>query len=349
MQNMQRVMKMLKYLEKLCSYRAPSGGETCVSEYIKSVIAPKCESVETDNLGNLIAFKKGANRPKKTVQLDAHTDEVGVIITAINPDGTLNFATVGGINCESLVSKRFRFGDTVGVVATKPIHLLSGDEKGKLPDKSSLQIDIGAADKAEAEQYVRVGDLGTFDTDYSAFGDGRILSRALDDRLGCAVLMELIDEDLPYDAYFTFSVQEEVGCRGAKADTFAVNPDFAIVLEATTAADIVGMPETKQVCKLGEGAAVSFMDSGTLYEKALYDEAFKAGNELGIKVQPKAAPTGGNDAGAIHLTRDGVRTLAISVPCRYLHSAAGVIDEGDAECVLSLAREMYIRMASGEL
>ncbi len=340
---------MLKYLEKLCSFRAPSGGEDSVRDYIKSVIESKCDSVETDNLGNLIAFKKGTSRPAKRVQLDAHTDEVGVIVTAINSDGTLSFATVGGINCESLVSKRFRFGDTVGVVSTKPIHLLSGDEKGKMPDKDSLRIDIGAADKAEAEQYVRVGDLGTFDTDFTLLGDGKILSRALDDRVGCAVLMQLIDEALLYDAYFTFSVQEEVGCRGARVDTFAVNPDFAIVLEATTAADIVGMPETKQVCKLGQGAAVSFMDSGTLYEKALYNEAFAAGEQLGIRVQPKSAPTGGNDAGAIHLTRDGVRTLAISVPCRYLHSAAGVIDEDDAECVLALAREMYIRMASGKL
>ncbi len=340
---------MLKYLEKLCSYRAPSGGEDGIRDYIKSVIETKCDSVLTDNLGNLIAFKKGAERPVRKVQLDAHMDEVGVIITNINDDGTLNFATVGGINCESLVSKRFHFGSVVGVVETKPIHLLSGDEKGKMPDKDSLRIDIGATDKAEAEQYVCVGDLGTFDTEFSALGERRILSRALDDRVGCAVLMQLIDEDLPYDAYFTFSVQEEVGCRGAAVDTFAVNPDFAIVLEATTAADIVGMPKTKQVCKLGCGAAVSFMDSGTLYEKSLYNAAFKAGDELQISVQPKSAPTGGNDAGAIHLTRDGVRTLAISVPCRYLHSAAGVIDQSDAECVLNLAREMYIRMASGNL
>ncbi len=340
---------MLKYLEKLCEFRAPSGAEACVADYIKSVIEPKCEYVKTDNLGNLIAFKKGANRAVKKVQLDAHTDEVGVIITAINADGTLSFATVGGINCESVVSKRFRFGDTVGVVATKPIHLLSGDEKGKMPDKSTLLIDIGAADKSEAGQYVSVGDLGTFDSEFSLLGDGRILSRALDDRVGCAVLMELIDEDLPYDAYFTFSVQEEVGCRGARVDTFAVNPDFAIVLEATTAADIVGMPETKQVCRLGEGAAISFMDSGTLYEKALYNEAFSAAKELSVKAQPKSAPTGGNDAGAIHLTREGVRTLAISVPCRYLHSAAGVIDEADAESVLALAREMLYRMASGKI
>ena len=162
-------------------------------------------------------------------------------------------------------------------------------------------------------------------------------------------MMQLIDEDLPYDAYFTFSVQEEVGCRGAKVDTYSVNPDFAIVLEATTAADIVGMSETQQVCKLGGGAAVSFMDSGTVYERALYDAAFDIGAQYGISVQPKAAPTGGNDAGAIHLTRDGVRTVAISVPCRYLHSAAGMIDAGDAECVLKLAREMFVRMAGGKL
>lgn len=339
---------MLKYLEQLCKLRAPSGAEDSVLQYIKANIDSVCEC-RTDNLGNLIAFKKGARRAEKRVQLDAHMDEVGIIITAINEDGTLCFSTVGGINCESLVSKRFVFGDTVGVVATRPVHLLSAEQKGKMPDKSALTIDIGATDRAHAEQYVRVGDMGTFDTDYSHLSDGRILSRALDDRVGCAILMELIHEDLPYDAYFTFSVQEEVGCRGARADTYSVDPDFAIVIEATTAADIVGMPSSKQVCRLGEGAAVSFMDSSTLYERSLYDTAFRAGAEQGIKVQPKSAPTGGNDAGAIHLSRDGVRTLAISVPCRYLHSSAGVIDENDADCVLKLAREMYIRMASGEI
>ncbi len=340
---------MLKYLQKLCEFRSPSGAEDNIREYIKSVIEPKCESVTVDSLGNLIAFKKGAMPAVKKVQLDAHMDEVGIIITAINSDGTLCFSTVGGINCESLVSKRFRFDDTVGVVSTKPIHLLSGAEKDKLPEKSSLTVDIGAADRAEAEKYVSVGDLGTFDSGFSLFGDGKILSRALDDRVGCAVLMQLIDEALPYDAYFTFSVQEEVGCRGARVDSFSVNPDFAIVLESTTAADIAGNPPSKQVCRLGDGAAISFMDGGTFYEKALYDEAFIAGEAIGVKLQPKAAVAGGNDASAIHLSRDGVRTLSISVPCRYLHSSAGVIDESDAEGMLCLAREMLCRMASGKL
>ena len=339
---------MLEYLEKLCEFAAPSGGESALIEYIKKDIEKICDC-KIDNLGNLIAFKKGKNRAQKRVQLDAHADEVGVIITAINGDGSLSFAPVGGINCESLVSKRVVIGDVYGVVQTKPIHLLSDDEKNKMPDKSALTIDIGCTDAEETAKYVKAGTLGTFDSDFIRFGDGKIMSRALDDRVGCAVLMQLIHEELEYDAYFTFSVQEEVGCRGARVDSYTVNPDFAIVLEATTAADIAGMPESKQVCRLGHGAAVSFMDGGTVYDRKLYDAAFRIGSDIGAKVQPKAAPTGGNDASAIHLARSGVRTAAISVPCRYLHSSAGVIDEKDAECVLALAREMLNRMAAGKL
>ena len=337
------------YLEKLCQFYAPSGMEQSITEYIKSVIEPYCKECYVDALGNLIAFKEGKNRAVKRVQIDAHTDEVGMIITAINGDGSLCFSTVGGINCDSLVSKRVIFGNTVGVVQTKPVHLLSDAEKGKLPDKSSLTIDIGATSADEAKQYVSVGDIGTFYSKYERLGDNNLLARALDDRVGCAILMTLITEDQPYDAYYTFSVQEEVGCRGARTATYQVNPDIALVLEATTAADIPDVPQNSKVCFLGKGAAVSFMDNGTMYDRKLFDAAFKTAEQEGIKVQAKASVSGGNDASAIHQTRDGVRVLAISTPCRYLHSSACLINLDDMQAQLDLTRKMLALCASGQV
>lgn len=338
---------MLKYLEKLCSFASPSGGEKEIIKYISNEISPYCEC-SVDALGNLIAFKKGAFRPVKRVQVDAHVDEVGIIVTEVNPDGSLCFSTVGGINCESLVSKRVMIKGHIGVVQTRPVHLLSTDEKEKMPDKKKLTVDIGAKDSSDALKYVKPGDLGTFASGFDQLSDRCIISRALDDRVGCAVMMQLITEQLDYDAWFTFSVQEEIGCRGAKADSYTVKPEIGIILEATTAADIVGMPPAKQVCRLSKGAAISFMDSGTLYDKKLYNAAFDIGKEMGIPVQPKAAPTGGNDASAVHLAGMGARVVAISTPCRYLHSSACVIDKNDADAVLKIAREM-LRRASGGL
>ena len=177
-----------------------------------------------------------------------------------------------------------------------------------------------ASSAEEAQTRVSIGDIGTFYSKYELLGDRCLLARALDDRVGCAVLMTLLTEDQPYDAYYTFSVQEEVGCRGAKTSSYTVNPDIAIVLEATTAADIPDVPQSKRVCTLGEGAVVSFMDGGTIYDRKLYDAAFDLAQKHGVKLQPKASTSGGNDASAIHLARDGARVIAFSTPCRYLHS-----------------------------
>ncbi len=227
--------------------------------------------------------------------------------------------------------------------------MLSGEEKTKIPDKDSLFIDIGATSKKDAEQYVEVGDTAVFDSDWVEFGDNKIKAKALDDRAGCAIAIELIKSDLPFDAWFSFSVQEEVGLRGAKAAAYNVNPDFAIALETTTACDIADTPEHSTVCCLNKGAVVSFMDSSTIYEKSLFDCAFEVAKEKSAKIQVKRGTTGGNDAGAIHLTRDGVRTLTLSVPCRYLHSAECVIDKRDVKSVKTIAVGVFERMANGSL
>ena len=175
------------------------------------------------------------------------------------------------------------------------------------------------------------------------FGEGMIKARAIDDRAGCAIMLALIDEELEYDTCFTFVVQEEVGLRGSGAAAFTVDPEMAIVLESTTAADIPSAAGEKRVCEVGKGPVVSYMDRRTIYDKQLYALAFDTARGLDIPCQTKTMVAGGNDAGAISLARWGVRTAAISLPCRYLHSPSCVIAESDLENAYLLTRDCLLR------
>lgn len=336
---------MINTIKELSLLNGTSGRETKIREYIISKTDGKCDW-HTDALGNIIAFKKGKKTPSHKVMLDAHMDEVGIIATHITSDGMIKFSSVGSIVTNVMLARQIIFDNgTLGVVGIKPIHLSKGDEKTRIPDTDSLYIDIGAASKEEAEKYIKIGDTGVFLSDFIEFGDNKIKGKALDDRVGCAVLIDLINSDLEYDAYFSFSVQEEIGLRGATTSAYGINPDYAIVLETTTAADLIDVPEHKKVCRLGEGAAVSFMDRSTLYSKELFDTAFRVAGEKGIKIQPKTVIAGGNNAGAIHKARAGIRTITINTPCRYLHSPSCVCDTRDIENVRKLAEALLTEFA----
>ena len=335
---------MLNILKELCTLNATSGDEGTVRKFIISKIQGFCD-YKVDALGNIIAFKKGAKASERKVMLDAHMDEVGLIITSVTADGYLKFATVGGINTENLLFRKVKINHNLfGIISGKPIHLLSGDERKKLPKAESLYIDIGASSKEEALSLVNLGDRAVICGDFSKNGD-LICSKALDDRIGCAILISLLRESSEYDFYATFTVQEEIGTRGAKTAAFSVNPDFALVLEGTTASDIADVPEEKTVCNVGEGATVSFMDLSAMYDKALFDAAVKSN----LKVQVKRAVAGGNNSGSIQQTGDGARTLAISVPCRYIHSASSVASVTDIESALALTKYMLKGISSGEI
>ena len=334
---------MLDILRELTALDGVSGEEDAVRNYIISKIDGHCE-YKIDPLGSIIAFKKGKNRSAKRLMVDAHMDEVGLIITSVTSDGFLSFSAVGGIDTAVLMFRRVRIGSINGVITGKPIHLISAEERKKLPKPESLYIDIGASSKEEALSLVRIGDRAVICGEYTEMGN-KIKAKAIDDRAGCAILISLLTKDSDYDFYATFSVQEEVGLRGAKAATFTVAPDSAIVLEATTAADIAGVEDSKRVCVLGEGPAVSFMDRATVYDREYYDAALKSG----IKCQAKAAVAGGNNSGSVHLSRGGVRTLAISVPCRYIHSPSCVADKEDIENAARLAEYMIKGICSGKI
>lgn len=335
---------MTELLKQLCMLDGTSGDEYAVRDFVVSQIQDYCEC-SIDNLGNIIAFKKGKNTPKKKVLVDAHLDEVGLIITHIENDGFLRFKTVGGIDTAALMFRRVLIGGkTLGVIGGKPVHLCEGDERKKLPDADSLYIDIGVTSADEAKKLVSVGDCAVMCSDFTVTGD-KVLTKALDDRVGCLVLIDLLKQDAEYDFYASFSVQEEVGLRGAGVAAFTVAPDSAIVIDGTTAADVAGVAAAKQVCQQGKGAVVSFMDGATSYDREYYNAALNSG----IPAQSKTAVAGGNNAGAIHLSRGGVRTVALSVPCRYIHTAGSVCDMRDVIAVRDLTRYMINQIASGNL
>lgn len=332
---------MTDFLKELCALNAVSGDEKAVRDYIISKIDGKADW-HTDNLGNILVFKKGKKRSVKKLLIDAHMDEVGFIISSVTADGFLKFQTVGGINTAAIMFRQVKIGNVNGVVCGTPIHLLSGDEKKKLPKSDSLYIDIGAESREEALKLVSLGDRAVMCSEYREMGN-KIKAKAIDDRAGCAILLSLVTNDSDYDFYASFSVQEEVGLRGAKTAAFAADPDAAIVLEATTAADIADVDETHRVCVLGNGPAVSFMDRATVYDR----EYYRAALESGIKCQPKSAVAGGNNSGAIHLSRGGVRTVAISVPCRYIHSSSCVADKEDIKNAERLAKYILAGICGG--
>lgn len=319
-------------LKELCLINGTSGDEGKVRDYIITQINDYCE-YSVDNLGSIIAYKKGKKAPKQKISINAHMDEVGFIVTGITDDGYLRFTSVGGIDCRVCLDRIVTVGKKAvkGVIGDKAFHLLSSDEKDKCPSFDDLLIDIGATSKDEAEQYVSLGDFAYFDCDYVELGNGYIKAKALDDRIGCMLMVELIKSELEYDTVFCFNVQEEVGLRGSKCTSYAVDADIAIVLESTTAADLDGVSGANRVCVLGDGPVISFMDNRTIYDRELFELGFTVAKENNIPAQTKTAVAGGNDAGAIQTSGDGARVMAISLPTRYIHSGASVVKASDID------------------
>lgn len=332
---------MLEIIKELSLLPGISGRENAVRDYIIEKIKDYAE-YSVDPLGNLLVFKKGKNKPSHKVMIDAHMDEVGYIVTGITSDGCLHVINAGGIDPRVVIGRAVFVGKNSipGVFGIKPGHLVDKIEGSPVPKTDALYIDIGANNKEEASEYVSLGDSVWFDSDFIEFGDGFIKSKALDDRVGCAVMIEMIRSELEYDMWFSFSVQEEIGTRGASTAAFTIAPDYAIAVETTTAADVAGVKDEKRVCICGNGGTVSFMDRSTLYSKELFDRAFEIAAENGIAIQAKTLVAGGNDSGAIHKSRGGVKVLTVSVPCRYLHSPCCVIKYNDALESLKLVKAL---------
>ena len=329
----------MRLLERLCLANGVSGYEDEVRAMIADEIKAYCDELYIDVLGNLIAFKKGKRRAPKRLMLCAHMDEVGFAVKYVNDDGTLSFDEVG-MNAAVMPSKRVTVGEDriKGVIGSPPVHL--SRDSGKTLSASDLRIDIGAKDAHDVQELDLLGAYAAFESDFCLFGDGLVKSKALDDRIGCAVMCLLLKKELPYDAYFGFTVGEELGGVGAGAAAESINPDICLVLEGTTASDISGTPEKDVVCRVGFGPVCPFMDGGTLYDEKLYTGIRKLAEREGLPCQTKEKIAGGTDGARIQRSANGIRTAALSLPCRYIHTPSSVAAADDMENMYRLTWEL---------
>ena len=338
---------MIETLKTLCGLSGVSSWEDPVRDYIRQRVEPHADRVEVDALGNLIVFKRGAKAAGNKLMLCAHMDEVGLMVKSVTEEGYLKFGCVCGIDRRILLGKQVEVGERKipGIIGLKAIHLTTAEERKKVPKLTDLYIDIGAKDKEEALAQVEPGDVCTFVSDAVEFGEGLLKAKAIDDRVGCAVMVKLLEEELPMDCTFVFTAMEEVGTRGAFGAAFSVTPEIALVLEGTTAADVPALEPDRQVCWPGKGPVLSWMDGGTIYDRGLFELLRELAEKNGIPWQMKHYLSGGTDGGAVQRTKAGVRVTGISAAVRYLHAPNSVCSISDAEQMLALARKLIQAVA----
>ena len=338
---------MLNLVKELCALPGVSRFEGEVRAFLMDRAAPFADDMRVDAMGNLIVFKKGKKSTGNKLMLCAHVDEVGLIIRSITEEGYLKFDAIGGINRRVLLGKQVEVGPNKvkGVIGLKAYHLVSREEEKVVPKLETFYIDIGAKNKAKAEKLVSVGDCGVFVSDCVEFGAGMLKAKALDDRIGCAVMLKLLEEELPLDCTFVFTVQEEVGTRGAFGAAFSVTPELALILETTTAADLPGVEGHQKVCAPGKGPVIPFMDNGSIADRGLFELLRDTAEAHGIPWQTKHYIAGGNDASAVQRSKAGVRTVTLSAAVRYLHAPASVASIQDMEHILQLTRHFLNAVA----
>lgn len=329
----------LIYLEKLTELAGVSGSEENVRDYIKKEIEKYVDNITIDSVGNLIAYKKGGSSKTK-VMLAAHMDEVGFMVTGYTDTGLLKFKPVGGIDERILPGKRVLIGEKniPGVIGSKAIHLQDKEEFNEVIKLKNMNIDIGCEKREEAEKLAPLGEYIVFNTEYMEIEGESIKAKALDDRAGCAVIMELLKNNYDFDFYACFTVQEEIGSNGAEVAAYAINPDIAIVLEATTCSDVPDVKEYEYSTIFRGGAAVSFMDKSSYYDRNLVDFIIHTAKKNKINIQLKQTVSGGNDAGSIQRSHQGIKVATISIPCRYIHSPVSLISKKDLSSCLNIMK-----------
>lgn len=317
-------------LKKLVNVFSPSGNEERIANLIKEEIKDYADEISIDSLGNLIARKKGDG---KKIMIAGHMDQIGLIITDIDKDGFLRFTNIGGISPYMSLTQRVVFENgTIGV-----IYMERTDDMGKLK-LENLYIDIGATSKEEAEKKVSIGDACVYYSEYLE-DENRVVSGALDDRIGCYIMIEALKniKSSENDLYFVFTVQEELGLRGARTAAYAINPDFGIALDVTGSGDT---PKARRFAVgQNKGAAIKVKDQGIIVHPKVKELMVEIAKENNIKYQMEVLEGGATDSGAIHLTREGVPSGVISVPTRYIHSSCEAISKSDVnDCIQLLNR-----------
>jgi putative aminopeptidase FrvX len=322
-------------LEKLCNACAVSGDEGEVRKIVLEEVQPFANEVKVDAMGNVLVTKKGSGKDCPRVMLDAHMDEVGFILVSDEGDGIFHFQTVGGINPGNLPGKPLLVGKDhlPGVIGVKPIHLTDAGELKHKPSLDSLRIDVGPNGKAKP------GEWATFATRFKRVGPS-IMAKSLDDRIGVATLIELVKHaPQNIDLLATFTVQEEVGLRGAKVAAYAFEPDLAIAIDSTPAYDMPkydGSENTTYNTKLGYGPAIYIYNRATIDDPRLVQFLKETAEAEGIPCQIRQPGGGGTNAGAIQRTRAGVPVVSVSVPGRYAHTPIGLCRVDDWKSTLEL-------------
>ncbi len=331
---------MIALLEKLVHTFGPSGQEQAVAAFVQTEIAPYVDDIRQDALGNLIALKRGQAGGKK-VMLAAHMDEIGVLVSHVDEKGFCRVRPLGGLGTLVLLSSRVRFANgTIGVFGVEREERKRPGSSEEVPPWEKWYLDVGATSKEDAP--VQVGDAAAFYPFFHQQGS-RLFAQSMDDRSGCAVLLEVAKrlKKPANDVYFVFTVQEEVGTKGAMTATYGVQPDVGIAVDVTIGSDT---PKAMQLgLALGQGAAIKVMDRGMIAHYGVRQALVETAETAGIPYQLEVLPWGTTDARSIQLSREGVPAGAVSIPSRYVHSKAEVVDENDmiaaADLLLTFVRQ----------
>ncbi len=328
----------MELLKRLCEAHGISGDTDLIAHMILEEIQPFCSKIERMKDGNLIAYKEGKKHPDFTVMLCAHMDEVGFLVKEITEDGYLHFEAVGGVDERILLSQKVLVGedDIPGVIGVKAVHMTTKEEREKTIKIENLYIDIGAENGQNAEEMVEKGDSVKFDSDFVEFGEHKIKAKALDDRVGVRMLIELLKQEAEYDFVAAFVVNEEIGLQGSKTAAYRVQPDVALILEGTTCSENPDTKPHEQSTNQGKGIALSIVDNSSYSNRELNAFLVRLAEENNVPYQWKRTVSGGNDAGSICVSGKGVKTAVLSVPVRYIHSPVSVMDKRDYEAGLKL-------------
>lgn len=329
-----------KLLKEICETPGAPGFEQRIREVVMREVKPLADSVSIDNMGNVTVVKKG-KKPKK-VMVAAHMDEISFIVTHIDEKGFIRFHTLGGFDAKTLTAQRVIVHgkkDLIGVMGSKPIHVMSAEERTKMPATTDYFIDMGMS-KKEVEKYISVGNFITRERELIQMGDC-VNGKSIDNRVSVFILIEVLKQvkKLPYDLYAVFSVQEEVGLRGVQAAALEINPDFGFGLDTTIAFDVPGAREHEMITRLGYGAAIKVMDSQTICDYRMVAYMKQTADKHKIKWQPEILPAGGTDtAGIQRYNSGGAIAGAVSIPTRHIHQAIEMANKEDIEASIDLLR-----------
>ncbi|MDI9615513.1 M42 family metallopeptidase [Methanothermobacter sp.] len=332
---------MKELMKRLSLASGVSGFEGEVRDIIASELEGHVDKIEEDRLGNIIATR---SRSGPSVMLAAHMDEIGLMVRHIDKKGFIRFSKIGGISDQMILNQAVWIhgenGPVMGVIGSKPPHRMKAAERKKVTTHDNMFIDIGAESREDAEELVSVGDPITFHAPYSELPNSRFTGKALDNRIGCLVMVEVLKRvDADATVYGVGTVQEEVGLKGARTSAFKLNPDMALALDVTIAGDHPGMKEEEAPAKLDGGPAVILTDAsgrGIITHPGVKDWLLETAGEEDIPVQIEVSEGGTTDATAIHLTREGIPAGVVSVPTRYIHTTVSMASMKDIEMTVDL-------------